>query len=137
MATKLPRGIRNNNPGNIDRKPGVKWQGMAPDQSSDPRFIVFSAPEWGIRAIARVLHNYRKRGNVTIAQIISTWAPPVENNTTAYIASVAGEVGIPPDVAINEDHVPALIAAIIRHENGQQPYSIEVIAKGIELEKTT
>jgi hypothetical protein len=132
-----PRGIRNNNPGNIDRRPGVNWQGMAPDQSADPRFIVFSAPEWGIRAIARVLRSYQQRGAVTIAQIISTWAPPGENDTTAYIASVSNEVGIPPNAPVSAANIPALIAAIVRHENGVQPYPPEVIAKGIELERST
>lgn len=135
MVANAARGIRNNNPGNIDRNPGVKWQGMAPVQT-DPRFVVFTAPEWGIRAIARILKNYAARGSTTIAQIITTWAPPVENNTTAYIASVSREIGLPPDVPVPASHLPALIAAIIRHENGSQPYPPEVIAKGIELERT-
>jgi hypothetical protein len=138
MATNaLARGIRNNNPGNIDRHIGVQWQGMAPDQSTDGRFVVFTAPEWGIRAIARILRSYMGRGNVTIAQIISTWAPPSENNTNAYIAAVSAEVGIPANAPVSAANIPALIAAIIRHENGQQPYPPDVIAKGIELERTT
>lgn len=136
MAASAIRGIRNNNPGNIDRQKGVNWQGMAADQSADPRFVVFSAPEWGIRAMARILRTYQGRGDVTIAQIISKWAPPSENNTNAYIGAVSSEVGIPPNVPVGPAQMPALIAAIIRHENGQQPYPPEVIAKGIELERT-
>lgn len=136
MAANAIRGIRNNNPGNIVRDPRTRWQGMADDQSADPRFIVFTAPEWGIRAMARVLRNYQQRGAQTIAQIISTWAPPTENNTNAYIAAVSGEVGIAPTQPVSDANLPALIAAIIRHENGQQPYPPEVIAKGIELERT-
>jgi hypothetical protein len=136
MSNLLPRGIRNNNPGNIDRRIGVNWQGMSPDQSTDSRFIVFSAPEWGIRAIARVLNTYAGRGLNTIEKVISTWAPPKENNTAAYIAAVSSATGIPPNVTIGPQHIPAIIAAIIRHENGVQPYPPETIAKGIELERT-
>lgn len=136
ISSMMPRGIRNNNPGNIDRT-GVPWQGMAPDQSTDSRFIVFAAPEWGIRAIARVLRSYAARGLVTIQQVISTWAPPKENNTQAYIAFVSQEVGLPANAPIGPQHMPAIIAAIIKHENGQQPYPPELIAKGIELERTS
>jgi hypothetical protein len=136
VSSLLPRGIRNNNPGNIDRRPGVKWQGMADDQSTDSRFVVFKGPEWGLRAIARVLRTYQQRGNVTIAQIISTWAPPSENNTNAYIAAVSNEVGIPPNAPVSAANIPGIVAAIVRHENGQQPYPPEVIARGVELERT-
>lgn len=135
MDTLIPRGIRNNNPGNIDRT-GVRWQGMADDQSTDSRFIVFTAPEWGIRAIARVLATYRARGLMTIQQVISTWAPPKENNTAAYIAAVSRAVNYPATAPLSAAQIPGLIAAIIQHENGQQPYSAEQIAKGIELERT-
>lgn len=131
----IPRGIRNNNPGNIDRA-GTSWKGMAPDQSSDSRFIVFSAPEWGIRAMARILRTYMGRGQNTIAKIISTWAPPSENNTTAYIEAVSKEVGLPANALVTDAYIPAIIAAIIRHENGQQPYSPETVALGIQLERT-
>ena len=48
---ELPRGIRNHNPGNIDK--GADWEGLADDQSSDSRFCVFKDPVWGIRAMAR------------------------------------------------------------------------------------
>lgn len=132
----MPRGIRNNNPGNIDRHAGTQWKGMSDDQTSDSRFIVFTAPEWGIRAIARIIKTYMGRGATTIEKIISTWAPPNENNTAAYIAAVASEVGIPATMPVGPSDMPAIIAAIIRHENGRQPYPPEVIAKGIELERS-
>ena len=53
---KLPRGIRNKNPGNI--KLGTKWDGLA-DEQSDPVFCVFSEAVWGIRALMRILLTYR------------------------------------------------------------------------------
>lgn len=130
-----PRGIRNNNPGNIVRS-GVAWVGMSPDQSSDSRFIVFTAPEYGIRAMARVLNNYIANGYDTVQEIINRWAPPIENDTGSYVRSVATKLGLDPLSPVNTSHVPALIEAIILHENGEQPYPPDVIARGIQLERT-
>lgn len=120
----LPRGIRCNNPSNIDRT-GTKWQGQSADQSSDPRFVVFDAPEWGIRAMVRVLRSYRdKYGLRTVKGIINRWAPRIENNTEAYYVTVAKKLGVDPDDEIDiddRDTLRTLIKAIIRHENGQGP----------------
>lgn len=139
----IPRGFRNNNPGNIDRHPGVRWQGQAADQSGDPRFIVFKAPEWGIRAIARVLITYQDKrrardgGRIdTIQEIIDRWAPPSENNTGAYARHVARLTGIGVDETLDVydyETMCALVQAIITHENGVQPYSSEIIARGLGL----
>ncbi|HET8789967.1 MAG TPA: structural protein [Modicisalibacter sp.] len=133
---KTPRGIRNHNPGNIDRT-ADKWQGMAADQSSDSRFVVFVAPHWGIRALAKVLLSYqRKHGINTIRGIIDRWAPPVENNTDAYVSQVAKACGVEPDDTIdieNKAVLRALVSSIIKHENGQQPYGAGVIDLGIDL----
>lgn len=134
MIRKQPRGIRNNNPGNIDRT-AEKWQGMSADQSSDPRFVVFDAPEWGIRALARVLRNYgRKHGLRTIRSVINRWAPPVENNTAAYVSQIAKKIGLDPDQTIDlEDAatLEALTVEIIQHENGIQPYTPDQIREGV------
>jgi hypothetical protein len=137
---QLPRGVRNANPGNIDRT-GTKWQGMAADQSGDPRFIVFDAPEWGIRAIVRVLRTYYdKHGLRTVKGIINRWAPPVENDTEAYYVTVAKKLGADPGEQIDIDDLDTLrtlVKAIIRHENGRGPepdggwYSDDVIDEGI------
>lgn len=131
-----PRGLRNNNPGNIERK-STKWQGMAEDQSSDPRFIVFKSPQYGIRAIAVTIMTYEhKYGLNTVAEIISRWAPPGENNTAAYIEAVSSSMGVKPDEVIDVDNayimVP-LVKAIIKHENGSVPYSDDVIKEGVDL----
>ncbi len=140
MAPAIPRGIRNHNPGNIDRGRD-RWQGMADDQSGDPRFIVFEAPEWGIRAIVRVLRSYRDRhGLRTPSGIISRWAPPHENPTHIYIKFVADRLGIGGDDEVDIDDyetLKTLICAIIRKECGKGPlpggdwYDDAVIAEGI------
>lgn len=128
----LPRGLRNNNPGNI--RHGDNWQGMKKKQTDDD-FVQFTSPEYGIRAMVKVLRSYRNRGLVTLERIISTWAPTNENDTEAYIQSVMKQTGW------NRSHVVAemegdyltLISAIIKHENGINPYSMDTIDEGYAL----
>ena len=126
----LPRGIRNNNPGNI--RHGDNWVGMCKKQRDDA-FVQFDDPRYGIRAMVRILGSYEKRGVVTVQQVITTWAPPCENNTSAYINSVSRQLGVKPGVRLKKDDYPQLIAAIIQHENGSQPYSMQTIREGVKL----
>ena len=136
MSTLGPRGIRNNNPGNL-RKNGISWQGLAPaDQQTDPAFYVFSLPDYGVRAMARVLRTYyNSHGLRSIREIITRYAPATENNTNAYTLAVAREVGMDPDYRILDlDAVlPRLVPAMIRHENGMQPYAAADLARWINL----
>lgn len=125
----------NFNPGNLVRS-GDTWLGQAPQQSG--RFVTFTAPEYGIRAMVRVIRAQVARGNDTLRKLITAWAPPSENDTAAYVAAVAAETKLAPDAPLDLDQsLPALVAAIIRHENGSQPYAPELIARGIALEKET
>lgn len=132
----IPRGIRNSNPGNIDRT-AERWQGMAADQSRDKRFVVFDAPVWGLRALAKVLLSYqRKHGLRTPAAIIGRWAPPVENNTGAYARQVANALGVGVNDQIDLQQARMLeriLPAIVQHENGQQPYPAALIAEAVRL----
>jgi len=127
----LPRGIRNKNPGNI-RYDGTKWQGLD-NPPSDGAYCRFIDAKYGIRAMARVLASYRRRGIVTLRDIIQTWAPDFENPTESYIYAAAARSGINPDEPVTGDLVPVLIEAIIHHENGQQPYTMAEIRAGVAL----
>lgn len=133
---KVPRGISNCNPGNIDRT-ATKWKGMADDQSGDPRFVVFKTPEYGIRALSKTLQTYQsKHGLRTIRGIINRWAPPVENDTGAYVNAVARSIGVSPDEPIDVRLLAValpLAKAIIQHENGQQPYTDAQLKAGLAL----
>ena len=131
VARLTSRGIRNNNPGNI-RFSDDQWQGLAAEQT-DEEFFVFSAPEWGIRAMARILTNYQSRhGLGTVREIINRWAPPSENDTDAYVRSVARQTGLDADAPINVGvQMFPLVSAIIVHENGQNPFDSQVIGDGI------
>lgn len=126
------RGIRNNNPGNI-RHSRDRWQGMA-EKQTDAEFVQFTAPEWGIRAMAIILRNYRDRHRLrTLAEMLARWAPPNENNTDAYIESVAKRSGVAAQQVVRDADFPRIIAAMIHHENGVQPYTVAQIQSGIDL----
>lgn len=131
----LPRGIRNNNPGNL-RRTRDPWQGLATPQT-DKAFFVFKDATYGIRALARTLINYQDEHNLrSIRQIICRWAPASENDTTAYINSVAKQTRFDADQPLDLHkyaHLAPLAKAIILHENGQQPYSDTQITKALVL----
>lgn len=128
-----PRGIRNNNPGNIKYN-GIAWRGLA-TPPSDGIFCVFNQPHDGIRALARLLKNYnRMYGLRTINSIITRFAPTSENKTAAYINSVARAMKRDPHELLDLDKpeiMLTLMQAIIRHENGVQPYTDNELQKGI------
>jgi hypothetical protein len=129
------RGIRNNNPGNI--RHGANWVGLS-DYQSDAAFCRFKSPEYGIRAMCKILINYKRKYKLnTVRGIISRWAPPNENDTEAYIKSVCDKLHVySPDAEIDtEQQEPLLLlaTAIIQHENGINPYSREVILRGVRL----
>jgi len=141
VARALPRGLRNKNPGNIDRVAGVRWQGQADDQSDDERFVVFTDAKWGIRAICRTLITYQDKRQArdgskiaTVAEIVDRWAPPVENNTGAYAEHVAKLLSVGTDDTIDVYDwatMRGLVLAIIEHENGFQPFDNATIDSGL------
>ncbi|EHP0096151.1 hypothetical protein KND82_004896, partial [Escherichia coli] len=126
------RGIRNNNPGNLEYSKTNPWVGQTGD---DGRFAKFETPEHGIRALGRNLLSYQRQGIDTVNDIINRWAPPSDNNNTeAYIQAVCAQLGVTPDQpldASNPDTLKALCASIIQHENGRQPYSDQQLATGV------
>ncbi|WP_434523867.1 hypothetical protein [Photorhabdus asymbiotica] len=143
MAT--PRGIRNNNPGNIER--GSPWQGLT-DKPKDSRFCTFKDPVFGIRAIAVTLITYHDKRKAkdgsridTVREVIERWAPKVENHTDNYVHFVARAIGVQPDseMDLHQYHIiRPLVEAIIAQENGKGPlrnlntwYSNEIIDEGL------
>ena len=148
--TQKPKGIRRNNPGNLEW--GSPWQGLAnkADWPAD-RFAAFIDPAYGIRAIAMTLITYQDKRKAkdgskidSIREVIERWAPSSDNNNVpAYAKSVAALLdGVGPDDEVvdmhNPVHLRALVEGIIRHENGRGPlktpntwYPAEVIDEAL------
>lgn len=129
----LPRGIRNRNPGNI-RRGKTLYKGET--QGCDAVFKGFAAMQWGYRAIFVLLHTYAVRyGLRTIRGMISRYAPPEENDTRAYVDTVAGLSKTDADRRIDtlraEDMIP-IVEAISRVENGIDAEK-EQVFRGWEL----
>lgn len=122
------RGIRNNNPGNIE----FAGQDGA---TSDGRFAQFRTPFEGLRALSRQLLRYydgKTTGKQlrTVSDIVSTWAPKNENDTLAYIAHISQMLGVSPDAEINlrdPNVMTTMMNGIIQKENGRNPYGDEMV----------
>jgi len=127
------RGFRNKNPGNIEFKEYNQWKGQA---GHDGRYAIFSDMSFGIRALGKLLDTYRKKyGLVTVSGLIDRWAPDFENNTGAYISSVSDYVGVGPNEVLEDwqSLKPRIVAAIIKHENGFQPFDYDYLAWSLSL----
>lgn len=128
----MTRGIRDNNPGNL--RPGrTPWRGQT---AVEDGYCVFDTPENGIRALAKQLLVYQDDHDChTVRDIVGRWAPPEDHNdTAAYIAAVADQLGVDPDVAIDLHdalRLATLTQAIITHENGPDNYTLAQIDGGI------
>lgn len=135
---RMPRGMRNNNPGNIKRQtPPTPWQGVADDQP-DPLFVKFKDVTWGIRAMARVLISYQDIHSIcTIEKIINRYAPPTDANPTdSYIAFVSQKSGFSPRVLLdlhNYADIKPVIKAMVEFEQGYEAVEDAQIDKGLVL----
>lgn len=89
---------RNNNPGDLEYH---DWMLRFNAQREPPprnRFAVFPTPEAGFAAMKHLFGFPAYKGK-TVAQCINTWAPPVENDTEAYLRNVcAGANCLPTDI---------------------------------------
>ncbi len=119
------RGLRNNNPANI--RHGGQWQGLTESQP-DVSFCTFKTMAWGIRALFKILQTYHNRyGLKTVHAVITRFAPPVENDTGAYIDHVAKKLGVMPHQNIDMTDGATLMTlakAIVKHENGKPAETI-------------
>lgn len=115
-----PRGVRNNNFGNIEDGPFAR--SLPGYTGTDGRFATFSTPDDGLDAINRLLLNYGRKGANNINSIVNRWAPSSDgNNVSAYASSVAQNTGFDPNAPLDMTN-PAVRSALARaiaiHENG-------------------
>ena len=131
--------VDNNNPGNI-RDAGIPWEGRTGSRSG---FVTFATPSLGVRAMTRNLYSYQNRGLTSVRDMISTWAPPSENDTNGYVNFVASRMGVDPNAPINLRNNPALtqsmVSAMIQMEGGTaaSSYFAPHIASGVSMANGT
>lgn len=126
----LPRGIRNNNPGNLVYT-SETWLGKVPlsqnkDWTGSPTNVVrkfeqFTSITYGIRAKMRdIITDVNRKGLSSITSLINEFAPPFENNTALYISVVANALGVSPlaTISLTKQTLIALCKAIAKMENG-------------------
>ena len=92
---------------------------MAPSSSSRTR-------SWGCAAAVLLIAHYDRRHLDTIRKLVAVWAPPNENDTEAYARHVAKASGFGIDEPLDlHDYgcLKPILTAMIRVENGRQPYT--------------
>lgn len=126
-ASKNTPGFRNHNPGNLKAAPN--------STGKRGKFSTFASDDDGLSAMARQLMLYGDRGNNTPGGIIHTYAPSSENNTRAYIDDVTSRTRYGADQRLdlhNPEVLKTLMASMIQHEQGSQPYTEEQLIKAIQ-----
>ncbi|MGV8865563.1 MAG: hypothetical protein ACOH2S_01480 [Janthinobacterium svalbardensis] len=124
--SRAPRGIRNNNPGNLR-----SWG----DMPREDGFARFPTPEAGLAAMIKNLQvQQSKHGLNTIAGIIGRWAPPNENDTAGYVGNISKQTGFGPHQPLDltdKSTVAPLISSMIRQEGNSAGYSKDMVEKAV------
>ena len=135
LGTKGTPAIRNNNPLNIRRSDNA-WKGKIPfSQSTDKSFEQFKTFVYGLRAGIINLRTHYKRGKNTISELVTTWAPPSENNTLEYVNFVSNQSAISAysPFVWNEQTVYKIVKAMATMEAGKDIVTPELFSAAWKL----
>lgn len=133
--SSAPRGIRNNNPGNLIFT-NINWTGkLSKEQNKDRRFEMFIAPEYGIRAMIKDLKNDIQKGKNTVPALMTEYAPRFENNTDAYIQTVCKDLKVSATAKLlpTKNTLRLLVHSISRVENGGNYITNELFDKAYAM----
>lgn len=133
--SSAPRGIRNNNPGNLIFT-NINWTGKLPkEQNKDRRFEMFIAPEYGIRAMIKDIKNDLEKGKNTVPALMTEYAPRFENNTDAYIQTVCKDLKVSATAKLlpTKNTLRLLVHSISRVENGGNFITNELFDKAYAM----
>lgn len=124
--------VGKNNPFNIRYNPRNMWLGLAQNQVYRG-FCNFVDIKYGIRAACYLLMvSYRKKGVLTVSEIISRFAPSSENDTDKYIQFVCNRFGcLPFDCPHTKPDYAMLLHYMSKYEGNPVPY--EDILKVINM----
>lgn len=112
------RSWRNNNPGNISYGEFARQEGAI---GTDGRFAIFPSADVGRQAQVDLLRTSKYQA-LSIAQAITRWAPPSENDSEAYIAAVISQTGFPREQKLSSmsiGQLGQLADAMAQHEGYQ------------------
>jgi hypothetical protein len=115
----VPRGIRNNNPGNVKALPnGQMWQGQT--GVDEMGHAIFANPTDGVHATLTNLQTYaNKHGINTVAGIAQRWKG--QGDASGYTQYLAKQVGVKPGdkIDLNDPAILGKVAqGIFQFENG-------------------
>jgi len=117
-STAQPRGIRNNNPGNIVISSQNNWEGAIPiDINTDGKFEQFKTYAFGVRAMIVLIQNYMNKYKLnTLEAIVYRWN---EGNPN-YVKYVSEKTGVAPNTKItaSKETIRKLVQGIADFENG-------------------
>lgn len=134
QSVNAPRGIRNNNPGNLNY---AGQSGASKEGGENGRFAVFGSMTDGVAALYKQIQLYFKRGTDTISEIVNKYAPASDNNNVmAYINSLVKSTGKGAHESLGSADMStifSLLKGIISHENGKGYVSDDEIMRGIQV----
>ena len=117
-----PRGIRNNNPGNIKYNSANNWLGKIPGpQNTDPgrTFEQFTDLKYGLRAMLILLKKYYINDNLkTIKGIINKWDPGSTSSGSGYVPYISDRMDLDPTDLLDLSDLKDLAVHISSFENG-------------------
>ncbi len=94
-----------NNPGDLRFAKQVNASAPGWNGQGAPPIATFTSPETGITGIFRDVWAKIAQG-LTVKQIIEVWAPPNENDTSAYLQNVLAWTGLQADVPMLQQITP-------------------------------
>jgi len=125
----VPRGIRNNNPGNL-RNPVLQSPGAVIVDG----FARFRLLQDGLDNLAHLCHVYYHAHHIhTVLAFVERYAPSSENDVASYAAVLASHLRIPERKVASQDmrldlswHMLDLLRGIIHVENGPPPSRLSI-----------
>jgi hypothetical protein len=104
---------QNNNPGNL------VYVGQPGATQGAGGFAAFSSYNAGLTALQNQITLDATRGTdvngnptTTVSQLLTSWAPPSENDTASYIASVSAQTGYDPNAPLSSLGTPGVSAPL-------------------------
>lgn len=102
-----------------------RWLGS---RNGSKGFVDFVSTGYCIRAgFLLIARSYRKKGLVTVSDIITRYAPPCENDTSKYIRFVCDKANVRSDVPLDFASYVCVLSAMCKFETGLDIKRVDVL----------